>query len=149
MNPIEQKLQSLALPTLQDNLRDRVLFESGLRQGRRVARLWQTVTVALAATLGLSWLPIRAPFNRDPSQPDVQVAVEIAQPVPEPLESKPKNIDWLAGFLAQVIAKKELEIERATRMDMLEPLLPPVWATPTKQTTRLESINILINNEDR
>jgi hypothetical protein len=48
-----------------------------------------------------------------------------------------------------VIAKKELEIERATRMDMLEPLLPPAWATPTKQTTRLESINILINNEDR
>jgi hypothetical protein len=48
-----------------------------------------------------------------------------------------------------MIAKKELEIERATRMDMLEPLLPPVWATPTKQTTRLESINILINNEDR
>ena len=151
MNPLEQQLLALNLPNLPDTVRDRVLWESGRRQGVRSARKWQGLSLALTLGLGVALMP-RAVLEKAPTlspetsnHPPLQV---VSQPDPAE-EPREEDEPWLARYLKQNLVDRELQFLQAGRVLSTEPLAPPPWTNPPTESSYLQQIESLIHSEDK
>lgn len=161
MNPLEEHLSQLTLPEVPASLRDRMLVETGRQIGRREARSWQGLSLALTLALGLSWLPSLR-LNTATTQPESpagrlgNLANHIApEPPPgsEPFHqgsNDPDYSQWVFDWMVPDLnTTKNLELLRASRLDLIEPLYPPAWAKSTNGPQPIEAITTIIPAEDR
>lgn len=161
MNPLEEHLSSLPLPEIPSGMRDRMLLETGRQLGKREARSWKGVSLALGMLLGVSWLPSlqslsigpkkdslteNAPSLANHNQPEGPPVLEQLRPALPENDYSQWVFDWIVPDLTTT---KKLELLHASSLDPIEQIYPPAWAKTAKASQPIEAITTIIPPEER